>query len=267
MNENFNGMNSENRVFRPVNSVFIGGTNNRTYIYSSVNLIQVNGLNQLVYCNFANSRVNSIKLNGMNNTVYINQNSNSCVQDVNGANNRIILTDIQYDNNSHINNNNDNNNNNHMINSNNNIQNHFDIGAPISNRNLGHSAVLIRGNLNINNSNLNLNHNNQRNQEEDNNYPSAPINIINNNNANIENEFIYEKRFDRDDIIDDDKCNICNIKFNNNDIIRTMQCGHIYHKFCVDKLLERQIKDDNNIPLCFVCFQWEMQDNINRRKN
>ena len=267
MNENFNGMNSENRVFRPVNSVFIGGTNNRTYIYSSVNLIQVNGLNQLVYCNFANSRVNSIKLNGMNNTVYINQNSNSCLQDVNGANNRIILTDIQYDNNSHINNNNDNNNNNHMINSNNNIQNHFDIGAPISNRNLGHSAALIRGNLNINNSNLNLNHNNQRNQEEDNNYPSAPINIINNNNVNMENEFIYEKRFDRDDIIDDDKCNICNIKFNNNDIIRTMQCGHIYHKFCVDKLLERQIKDDNNIPLCLVCFQWEMQDNINRRNN
>ena len=267
MNENFNGMNSENRVFRPVNSVFIGGTNNRTYIYSSVNLLQVNGLNQLVYCNFANSRVNSIKLNGMNNTVYINQNSNSCLQDVNGANNRIILTDIQYDNNSHINNNNDNNNNNHMINSNNNIQNHFDIGAPISIRNLGHSAALIRGNLNINNSNLNLNHNNQRNQEEDNNYPSAPINIINNNNVNIENEFIYEKRFDRDDIIDDDKCNICNIKFNNNDIIRTMQCGHIYHKFCVDKLLERQIKDDNNIPLCLVCFQWEMQDNINRRNN
>ena len=267
MNENFNGMNSENRVFRPVNSVFIGGTNNRTYIYSSVNIIQVNGLNQLVYCNFANSRVNSIKLNGMNNTVYINQNSNSCLQDVNGANNRIILTDIQYDNNSHINNNNDNNNNNHMINSNNNIQNHFDIGVPISNRNLGHSAALIRGNLNINNSNLNLNYDNQRNQEEDNNYPSAPINIINNNNVNMENEFIYEKRFDRDDIIDDDKCNICNIKFNNNDIIRTMQCGHIYHKFCVDKLLERQIKDDNNIPLCLVCFQWEMQDNINRRNN
>ena len=267
MNENFNGMNNENRVFRPVNSVCIGGANNKTYIYSSVNLIQVNGINQQVYCNFPNSRVNSINLNGMNNTVYISQNS-LCVQDVNGPNNRIILTDIQYDNNSHINNNNDNNNNNHMINSNNNIQNHFDIGAPISNGNLAQSAALIRGNLNINNSHLNLklNHESQRNSEEDNNYPSAPININDdNNNENMKNEFIYEKRFDRDDIIDDDKCNICNIKFNNNDIIRSMQCGHIYHKFCVDKLLERQIKGDNNIPLCLVCFQWEMQDNINRR--
>ena len=245
MNENFSGMNSENRVFRPVNSVLIGGANNRTYIYSSVNSIQVNGLNQLVYCNYTNSRVNSIRLNGMNNTVYINRNSNLCVQDVNGANNRIILTDIQNDNINYINNNN-------MINSDNNIQNRLDIGAPISNRNLEHSAALIRGNLNINNSNLNLNHD----------YPSAPINM------NVENEFIYEKRYEHDDIIEDDKCNICNIKFNNKDTIKKMQCGHIYHKFCLDKYLERQINhDDNNIPLCLICFQWEMQDNINRGNN
>ena len=247
MNENFSGMNSENRVFRPVNSVFISGANNRTYIYSTVNSIQVNGLNQLIYCNYVNSRVNSIKLNGMNNTVYINRNSNLCVQDVSGANNRIILTDIQNDNNHNISNNN--NNNNHMINSNNYIQNRIDIGAPISNRNLEHSAALIRGNLNIKNSNLNLNHD----------YPSAPINM------NVENEFIYEKRYEHDDIIEDDKCNICNIKFNNNDTIKKMQCGHIYHKFCLDKFLERQInRDDNNTPLCLICFQWEMQDNINR---
>jgi hypothetical protein len=244
MNENFSGMNSENRVFRPVNSVLIGGANNRTYIYSSVNSIQVNGLNQLIYCNYTNSRVNSIRLNGMNNIVYINRNSNLCVQDVNGANNRIILTDIQNDNNNHIDNYNNN-----MINSNNNIQNRLDIGAPISNRNLEHSAALIRGNLNINNSNLNLNHD----------YPSAPINM------NVENEFIYEKRYEHDDIIEDDKCNICNIKFNNNDTIKKMQCGHIYHKFCLDKFLERQINRDNNTPLCLICFQWEMQDNINRR--
>ena len=247
MNENFSGMNSENRVFRPVNSVFISGANNRTYIYSTVNSIQVNGLNQLIYCNYVNSRVNSIKLNGMNNTVYINRNSNLCVQDVSGANNRIILTDIQNDNNHNISNNN--NNNNHMINSNNNIQNRIDIGAPILNRNLEHSAALIRENLNINNSNLNLNHD----------YPSAPINM------NVENEFIYEKRYEHENIIEDEKCNICNIKFNNNDIIKSMQCGHIYHKFCLDKFLERQINRDNNTPLCLICFQWEMQDNINRR--
>ena len=99
MNENFNGMNSENRVYRPVDNVLIRGLNNRTYIYSSVGSIEVNGLNQQIYCNYANSRVNSIKINGMNNTVYINRNSNLCAQDISGANNRIIFTDIQNDNN------------------------------------------------------------------------------------------------------------------------------------------------------------------------
>ncbi len=83
----------------------------------------------------------------------------------------------------------------------------------------------------------------------------------------MKNEFIYEKRFDRDDIIDDDKCNICNIKLIIMILFWTMQCGHIYHKFCVDKFLERQIKGDNNIPLCLVSFKWEMQDDINRRNN
>ena len=65
--------------------------------------------------------------------------------------------------------------------------------------------------------------------------------------------------------IDEEKCNICNTKFNNNDNIKKMECGHIYHKYCLDKFLERQInRDDNNTPLCLICFQWEMQDNINR---
>ena len=258
MNENFNGMNSENRVYRPVDNVLIRGLNNRTYIYSSVGSIEVNGLNQQIYCNYANSRVNSIKINGMNNTVYINRNSNLCAQDISGANNRIIFTDIQNDNNYNNNNYNNNNiNNNHMNNSNN-IEHHLDIGVQIPQRNLEHSAALIRGNLNINNSNLNINQSNQINNEENNDYPEAPIN-------NINNEFIYEKRYEHENIIEDEKCNICNIKFNNNDIIKSMQCGHIYHKFCLDKFLERQINRDNNTPLCLICFQWEMQDNINRK--
>ena len=36
----------------------------------------------------------------------------------------------------------------------------------------------------------------------------------------------------------------------------------LYHKLCVEQLLERQIRD-NNHPFCLICFQWEMQDKKN----
>ena len=245
MNENLNGMNSENRVYRPVNSLNIRGMNNRTHIYSSVNSIFIYGINQIIYCNYENSRVNSININGMNNTVYINHNSNLCTQNILGANNRIIFNDR--------------------------VPNQVNFNLQNSEINLGGSAALIGSNQNINDSNINLNNSNLNNDNQINNeedslnnrdYPSAPINI-NHNDVNMENEFIYEKRHDHD-IIEDEKCNICNIKFNNNDIIKKMECGHIYHKFCLERFIERQINRNDNLPLCLICFQWEMQDNINR---
>ena len=245
MNENINGINSENRIYRPVDSLNIGGMNNRTHIYSSVNTIYINGINQIIYCDYNDSRVNTININGMNNTVYINNNSNLCTQNIHGANNRIIFTNRVP------------------------IQDNFNLQNP--DRNLAHSAPLLRNNVNINDSNINLNNSNLNNDNQNNNeeenmnnrdYPSAPINI-NNNNVNNENEFTYERRHDHD-VIEDVKCNICNTNFNNNDIIKKMECGHIYHKYCLDKFIERQIYRNDNLPLCLICFQWEMQDNINR---
>jgi len=299
MNENFNGMNGQNSVYRPVNTVTIKGMNNTTYIYSSVNIIQVYGSNQIIYCNYANSRVNSINLTGMNNTVYINHNSNLCAQNVYGVNNRIIFTDVQNDNNFREN----------QINN----LNPFEFNIQNSQGVLGGSSALLRNsqnndnnennnNMNENNSNINIRHSNNNNLDNENNNNindninqsnnrdinqnrssesenninlplSGSINInksnhsmnnCNDNNSNINNddEFFYEKRNEHD-IIEDEKCNICNTKFKNSDYITKMQCGHIYHKFCHDKFKERQI-NNANFPLCLVCFQWEMQDSINK---
>ena len=240
MNQNINGMNSENRIYRRIDSLNIGGMNNRTHIYSSVNTIYVNGINQIIYCDYENSRVNTININGMNNIVYINNHSNLCTQNIHGANNRIIL--------------------------NNRVPNQDNFNLHNSERNVGEAPALLGNNRNINNSNINLNNDNHNNNEEENvnnrDYPSAPINI-NNNNVNNENEFTYERRHDYD-VIEDKKCNICNTNFNNNNIIKKMECGHIYHKYCLEKFIERQINRDANLPLCLICFQWEMQDNINR---
>ena len=300
MNENFNGMNSQNSVHRPVDTITINGMNNRTYIYSSVNIIQVYGSNQLIFCNYTNSRVNSINLTGMNNTVYINRNSNFCTQNVYGLNNRIIFTDIQNDNNFRENqinnfnnldfniqnsqgvlggssallgnnqNNNDNNNDNNLNeNNNNNNINNSNNNNDLDNANDNNN---INDNINqSNNRDMNQNRNNENESENIINLPSSgSINFNNNNHSmnncnnsiNNDDEFLYEKRYDHD-VIEDDKCNICNTKFKNNDIITKMQCGHIYHKFCHDKFKERQI-NNANFPLCLVCFQWEMQDSMNK---
>ena len=241
MFENFSGMNCENRLYRPIDSLNISGSNNKTYIYSSVNSIKVNGINQRIYCNFINSRVNTIYITGMNNIIYLNHNSNFCTQNISGANNRIIFTDNQNDNNAG--------------------DQQFNNGYQIYQRNLGGPGLL--GNNQNPDNQINNDRNNDNNESND--YPSAPINTNNNSNnlINSINEFLYEKRYDYD-IIDEEKCNICNTKFNNNDNIKKMECGHIYHKYCLDKFLERQ-RNNDNLPLCLICFQWEMQDSINKR--
>ena len=75
-------MNSQNSIYKPVNIITINEMNNNTYIYSSVNSIEVYCSNQTIFCNYTNNRVNSINLNGMNNIVYINHNSNNCIQNL-----------------------------------------------------------------------------------------------------------------------------------------------------------------------------------------
>ena len=280
MNEIFNGMNGKNRVFRSVNSISIRGMNNTTYIYSSVNSLEVSGSNQRVFCNFTNSRVNSIYIYGINNTIYINRNSNHCIQNVQGVNNRIIFTNIQDDNNirenpfnnvNHLNNINSasvlggsyNLINNNQNNNNNNIRN------DINNRN--NDNIDNHNNLNIinnvNNDDIRERNNQINNKEINRNLPS--YDSLNANNKNItlvsDDEFLFEKRYEHD-IIDDEECNICNTKFKKTDIIKKMQCGHIFHKFCHDKFKERQV-NNANYPMCFICFQWELQDSLYKKDN
>ena len=236
MNENFNGFNCENKVFRPVENVYISGMNNSTYIYSSANTIKVNGMNQRVFCHYPNSRVNGIIIAGANNIIYLNQNSRNCNQNVSGANNRIIFTEQQ----------NDNNRDNHQHNLN-----------PYINAYNNNINPNNDNHLNERNDNNNINESNINNQDND--LGSAPIvhNVRNINN----DEFLYSNRYDHD-VIDEIKCSICLTNFKNDSLVKKMQCGHIYHKSCVEKLLERQIRD-NNHPFCLICFQWEMQDKIN----
>ena len=291
MNENFNGMNGENSVYRPINVVSIQGMNNRTYIYSQVNEIKVYGTNQEIFCNYINSRVNSINLNGMNNIVYINHNSQFCRQNICGFNNRIIFTEIQNENNMRNNpaninqslsgrvlggssflsgSNQDNNNNLNNI-SNNNLNNSRNVNNNLNNSNNNYNSINNSNNHMNNEDNIDRNQNSNRinNEEGNRSLPfsdSMNFNILSSSNiVNREIEFLYEKRFEHD-IIDDEKCNICNTKFKNDDIITKMECGHIYHKFCQDKFKERQI-NNANYPLCFICFQWELQDSINKRGN
>ena len=57
---------------------------------------------------------------------------------------------------------------------------------------------------------------------------------------------------------------ICFTKFNNDDIIKKLECGHIYHKYCIERFSQTQIRKDN-YPLCLICFQWELQDNMQKK--
>ena len=52
MIENFYSNCGNNSVYRPVQQVNIGGMNNKTYIYSTVNYLEVSGMNQVVYANY-----------------------------------------------------------------------------------------------------------------------------------------------------------------------------------------------------------------------
>ena len=78
-----------------------------------------------------------------------------------------------------------------------------------------HELVQLGNNINI-----------QEDEYEDVEVPTQLLII--NNNSNIE---IYNK--------DEDKlCVICQENINKNDIIRKLECDHIYHQKCCDKWLE-----------------------------
>ena len=85
----------------------------------------------------------------------------------------------------------------------------------------------------------------------------------NNNDLNHLEEFSYKDRYDHD-VIDNDKCIICFTNFNRDDIIQKLQCGHIYHKFCLERFSQSQIKNEN-FPLCLICLQWELQDKLHQK--
>jgi hypothetical protein len=88
---------------------------------------------------------------------------------------------------------------------------------------------------------------------------------LNNSELHDLEEFTFNERFHHD-AIDNDKCLICDLKFKGNDIIKKLQCGHIYHKFCLSHISQRQIKNEN-YPVCLICLQWELQDKMNHNLN
>ena len=126
------------------------------------------------------------------------------------------------------------------------------------------------------------------NEQQLNNFGCPPINQINNNQNNVKNKtlvtigneqnnnnninnnelnnieiFNYNERYAHD-VIDNDRCLICSSKFNQNDVIRKLECGHIYHKLCLEIFCQSQ--KNENFPICLICLQWELQDNINKQK-
>ena len=103
--------------------------------------------------------------------------------------------------------------------------------------------------------------NDNNNQINQNNEQNNFLTVGNNqNNENID-QFSYNDRF-KYDIIDGDKCIICFTQFKNSDIIKKLQCGHIYHKFCLETFSKNQI---GNQPLCLICLQWQLQDQIHKK--
>ena len=56
----------------------------------------------------------------------------------------------------------------------------------------------------------------------------------------------YKKIKEKDRIIGKEECSICKEKFKENEYKRDMECGHVYHKKCIDKWL----KVKYNCPMC-----------------
>jgi hypothetical protein len=117
----------------------------------------------------------------------------------------------------------------------------------------------------IQQNNNNLNNNNENNQNSQNNFVTVDGNNINNSELHDLEEFAFNARYHHD-VIDNDKCLICDLKFKGDDIIKKLQCGHIYHKYCLSRFSQSQIKNEN-YPICLICLQWELQDKMNHNQN
>lgn len=284
MDDYFNSMNSDYSIFRPLRNVSIGGMNNNCYLHSTINNLSISGTNLLIYANFEESRVDRIRLQGMNNTIYLNSNSINCNQSVQGINNSIIFTQGRNNNNNnnnyrinYNNNNNHYNSNNFNYNNNNNLPqppnfgiSNNNINSSVSNRNLSDPPNPLVGLNNIpNESSINNNSNainlNDMNQNQQNN-PRQEFVTLGNNQTEYElnklPEFLYKNRSQYESN-DDNLCRLCLRNFNPEDNIKMLKCGHIYHKFCLYKFSENQ-KINNDFPLCLVCFQWSLQDQMNQ---
>jgi hypothetical protein len=131
------------------------------------------------------------------------------------------------------------------------------------------SAPVQQNNNNVNNNNENNNNvnndNNNSNQNNQNNFVTVDGNNLNNSELHDLEEFTFNERYQHD-VIDNDKCLICNLKFKGDDIIKKLQCAHIYHKDCLTRLSQSQIKNEN-YPICLICLQWELKDKMNHNQN
>ena len=149
-------------------------------------------------------------------------------------------------------------------NNSNNNRNNEKIGESSDQSGNCNSAPIQQNNNNGNNRNSNNenNNNNNNNQNIQNNFVT-----IDGNNSELHNleEFTFNSRYQHD-VIDSDKCLICDLKFKGDDIIKKLQCGHIYHKYCLSHFSQSQIKNQN-FPVCLICLQWELQDKMNHNLN
>ena len=222
-------------------------------------------------------------LNGYNNNSRNNYNN-----DINNN----INNNNRYNNNRNNNSNDYNNNNNNNNNRNNNInQNRDDIDMENDNQlpdrqeiennsnnnnkekisestdkfgNCHSAPIHQNNNNNVNNNNEN-NGNNNKNENSQHNFVTVDGNNLNNSELHDLEEFKFNERYQHD-VIDNDKCLICNLKFKGDDIIKKLQCAHIYHKYCLSRFSQSQIKNEN-FPICLICLQWELQDRMNHNHN
>lgn len=65
---------------------------------------------------------------------------------------------------------------------------------------------------------------------------------------------------------DDDlsECVVCLRKFHGGDEIRSLPCGHVFHKLCVDKWILDYEK--MTCPLCRVCLVFPVEDELRRSR-
>lgn len=278
MPEFFKGNGALHYLYRPEEGVSVEGMNNKCYFYSSINRLLVCGMNQIIYANYENSKVNEVSISGMNNCIYINSRSRNIRQYNNGMNCQIIFTDIKpndedynniinikhninsnHNNNVYENNSNDNNSNNM---NNDNVQD-----SKVSNSNSQNNEFMLLGESNeqkVEESNENGRDQNSK----DNNMNQDNKSILQNQNGPEDNikekilnelpKFCFKDRLNYD-VKQGDLCGICEQKFKNDDIVRRLKCGHIYHIKCLRKFSETQEMNDK-FPMCLSCLKKSLFD-------